>query len=317
MWGQPSVRSRIFENAGSGPGARQRRGLSPPHVGFILLLGALAGLTCIVMPGAARAQDSVLTIDNEFLTDTRLTSGLLVGGPPEVGREMAIVGGAMFDAANAANGMTYAPVAYSGGAVSGVSVDAAALAAGYTTLQGIFANEIWANNPGGSAAIQTTVLNSINATYTSALIGLGISNVGSQCASPSGGLVAVCGGIALGTTAGNANLAARGYTAGNGAALATDGSATAILNGINHPYTPPNTNPGTYVPTSNRPAMFPEWNIVAPSGLSSATMNALIATVPPPPPVTSAAYAQNVLQTECQGGGSVLPANIDRKSTRL
>src|ERR1051326_5193710 len=225
MWGQPSVRSRIFENAGSGPGARQRRGLSPPHVGFILLLGALAGLTCIVMPGAARAQDSVLTIDNEFLTDTRLTSGLLVGGPPEVGREMAIVGGAMFDAANAANGMTYAPVAYSGGAVSGVSVDAAA--------------------------------------------------------------------------------------------LATDGAATAILNGINHPYTPPNTNPGTYVPTSNRPAMFPEWNIVAPSGLSSATMNALIATVPPPPPVTSAAYAQNVLQTECQGGGSVLPANIDRKSTRL
>lgn len=129
----------------------------------------------------------------------------------------------MFDAANAASGLTYKSVAWSGGAVSGVSVDAAALAAGYTALQAIFANNIWLGvgrtNIGGSPLLQTTVLNEINATYAAALNTLGIAQSSSTpnlsaCGNPSGGLVSLCGGISLGTAAGNANLTARGYKGG-------------------------------------------------------------------------------------------------------
>jgi hypothetical protein len=89
-----------------------------------------------------------------------------------------------------------------------------------------------------------------------------------------------------------------------------DGSATAILNGITHPYTPANNNPGTYIPPANRPAMFPQWGTVTPSGLTAKQMTSLEAAVPGPPAVTSALYAKNLLQTECQGGGTVLPSAI-------
>ena len=292
---------------------RRRRGESDKCL-LTRLLCMAVGLGCLWIPGAVHAQTSVITINNEFLTDSRVTSGLLVAGPPEVAREMAIIDSAMFDAANAASGLAYTPVAYGGGAVSGVSVDAAALSAGYTALQGIFANNIWSGT-GGDASVQATVLNSINATYATALNSLGITQATSTpdlsaCGSPSGGLVSLCGGIALGTTAANANLTARGYTVGNNALLATDGSATAILDGINHPYTPANGNPGTYIPTTSRPAMFPEWGAVAPSGLTGSQMAALEAAVPGPPPVASAAYAQVLLQTECQGAGTVLPGAI-------
>jgi iron complex transport system substrate-binding protein len=44
---------------------------------------------------SSRAENPVVTINNQFLTDTRLTSGLLVAGPPEVAREMAIIDSAM------------------------------------------------------------------------------------------------------------------------------------------------------------------------------------------------------------------------------
>jgi len=277
------------------------------------------GVVWLMPPGTAQAQNPVITIDNELINDARLTTGLLVDGPPEVAREMAIVDSAMFDAANAASGLTYSTVAYAGPAVSGVSVDAAALSAGYTALRGIFANAIWSGVPGsgtgGNTTIQTTVLNSINATYASALNGLGIAQSSTTpnltaCAGPSGGLVSLCGGIALGTTAANANLTARGYTVGNNAALAKDGSSTAILNGITNPYTPANTNAGTYIPPTTRVAMFPQWGSVAPSGLSSGQMSALEAKVPAAPGVTTAAYARNVLQTECQGSGTALPGAI-------
>lgn len=276
---------------------------------------ALAALAFLSLARPALADNPVITIDNEFLTDTRLTSGLLVAGPPEVAREMSIIGAAMFDAANAASGLSYPSVAY-GTAAPGASADAAALAAGYTALQGIFGNAIWTmNSPTPSAAAQTAlqnqVLSSIANTYTTALSGLGISNPVTQCASPSGSLVAVCAGLSTGVAAGNANLAARGYTPGNNSVLATDGSSSAILAGMSTPYTPANSNPGTYIPPSSRVAMFPAWGTsVAPTGLSTSTMSSLEANVPPPPAVTSASYAANLLQTECQGGGTVLPSGV-------
>ena len=311
--GRTSIRERIARPSVSRVvvGVRSFRRCGTDSSGRISawILRVTIGLGCLGIACIARADNPVITIDNEFLNDTRLTSGLLVAGPPEVAREMAIVGGAMFDAANAASGLTFSTVAYGGGAVPGVSVDAAALSAGYTALQGIFANSIWSGT-GGSLSLQTQVLSDINATYTAALNGLGLSNVNSQCANPSGGLLAVCGGIVLGTKAGNANLTARGYTVGNNQALATDGSSTAILAGINNPYTPANTNPGTYIPPTTRVAMFPTWGTVAPSGLTTGQLTELTSKVPGPPAVTSALYATNLLQTECEGSGNALPARI-------
>ncbi len=312
MWEQPSVCNWTLLSWDAARAKRSRYLFSV--VGIRNFLGAVLVLAGLWFPAAANAQDVVLAINNELINDSRLTTGLLVSGPPEVARDMAIVDSAMFDAANAASGLTYTPVAYTGGAVSGVSVDAAALSAGYTALEGIFGNAIWSGT-GGSAAVQSTVLTSIATTYATALNGLGITQLSntpnlSACGSPSGGLVALCGGISLGTTAGNANLIAGGYTPGNNAALATDGSATAILDGINKPYVPANDNPGTYIPPTSRPAMFPEWGSVTPSGLTAAQLAAVESQVSGPPALTSAAYANNVLQTECEGSGTVLPANI-------
>ena len=285
---------------------------------FLACAAAAAGLLLLAARGPAMAQNAVITVDNAFLQATRLTSGLLVAGPPEVAREMSIFGDAMFDAANAASGLTYTPKSY-GIAAPGASADAAALAAGFTALQGIFGNAIWTMNtptpsPAAQTALQTQVLNSIASTYNTALAGLGITNVASDCASPSGGLVSVCAGLTAGTAAGNANLTARGYMPGNNAHLATaDGSATAILHGMSNPYTPANSYPGTYVPPTTRVAMFPEWGSVTPAGLTSATLSGLEAKTSGPPAVTSLTYANSVLRTECQGSGAVLSASVQSK----
>jgi hypothetical protein len=83
-----------------------------------------------VLPAASRA-DAILTWNNELLNVIRQTSGLLVNGPPEVAREMAIVPTAMFDAVNAASGLPYKPYAYTGPAVSGASADAALCRLGF------------------------------------------------------------------------------------------------------------------------------------------------------------------------------------------
>jgi hypothetical protein len=72
------------------------------------------------------------------------TSGLVADGPPEVGREIAMVGAAMYDAVNAATGEAYEPYAYTSGQVLNASVDATALQAGYTVMQSLFTNNpVW------------------------------------------------------------------------------------------------------------------------------------------------------------------------------
>jgi hypothetical protein len=272
-------------------------------------------------------QDSIIAINDELLNDTRLTSGLLVAGPPEVAREISIVDSAMFDAANAASGQPYTPIAYSGGPVAGASVDISALSAGYNALYGIFNNSIWAGVPypaispttlvGGNAALQTTVLAEINATYTAALTNL------ETIEGPSGASLTTS--LALGVAAGNANMVNNGYTVSAGAVTTAydtgpGGSYNQIAAGITNPYVPPNNNAGTYIPpstdptatapNSNRVAMFPTWGTVAAIDLTPSQMSALEATVPGPPALNSAAYATLLLQTECQGAGTVLPSAI-------
>jgi len=289
--------------------------------GTVLAMGLLA------LPTPGRA-DAVLAWNAELLTIIQQTSSLLVDGPPEVAREMAIVDAAMFDAANAASGGQYAAIAYSGGPVSGASVDAAALSAGYTALEGIFGNVIWAGNPtnsaltigaatvpanglaigfGGSTAVQSQVLSEIQSLYTTDLGALG-------------GGSAVANGVNLGVVAGNDNLASNGYTISGGSvvnsAYATDGSAAAILQGL-QPNAPAGsgTVPGVYVPPATRPEMLPQWGSVNPTGGVTTGQIATIVnqTVPGPPAITSPAYASALLETECEGSSaplSSLPANV-------
>ncbi|MSP01103.1 MAG: hypothetical protein EXR07_08665 [Acetobacteraceae bacterium] len=279
-------------------------------------------LGAMFLPGLAKAQCSsysssdpncvVTTVNEAFLQATRLTSGLMVAGPPEVAREIAIINAAMFDAANAASGNPYGSMAYTGGPVAGASVAAATLQAGITALQGVFGNAIWSSSTstGGNTTVQTAVLTSIGNTYSAVVSTL------------PGGIITAAD-VALGTAAANANLQASGYTttgttAFNNAQLATDGSSAAILAGL-ATYTPvgSGTVPGVYVPPA-RPAMFPNWGGavgpgtgVTPLGMTSAQLSAAEATVPGPPAVGSAAYAKALLQTECQGGsGGLSPGAV-------
>src|SRR5580658_10476726 len=108
MWGQPSVRGQRSQYTGSRCTAElapfPRRRLTPDIPGIrSLVLGMCVTLPLVGLwtPGTVNAQDlaeSVFAINNELINDTRLTSGLLVAGPPEVAREISIVDSAMFDA---------------------------------------------------------------------------------------------------------------------------------------------------------------------------------------------------------------------------
>jgi hypothetical protein len=297
------------------------------------LVAAVMAAVFFAAPTASRA-DAVLAWNDEMLTIFQQTSSLVVDGPPEVAREMAIVDSAMFDAANAASGQPYPSIANSGPALSGASIDAAALSAGYTALEGIFGNVIWAGNPtnnfftigsatvaanslsigfGGSTSIQNTVLGEVQTLYSTSLAALG-------------GGSAVTSGVNLGVVAGNANLAAAGYTISNGhvanSAYAKDGSAAAILNGLqaNAP-AGSGTTPGVYVPPTARPEMYPGWGATSTStgvtpvgGLTSGNIATIINNnVSGPPAVNTPAYANALLEVECAGSGqplATLPANV-------
>lgn len=279
------------------------------HGIMLSLAGVMAaGVVALAWPGSARA-DAVTDWNQELQVLFQRSSANLADGPPEVAREMAIVTASMFDAVNAASGLTYQSYAYTGPAIAGVSLNAAALTAGYQAVTGIFTDAAWQSSTGKPTA--NLILALTNQYYANGLNALGLTQGNlaapdlSGCVSPAGALAAVCGGIALGTATGNAVLAKQ----------AGDGSQMAILNGLNT-YMPPGsgTVPGVYVPpnaTGGRVAMFPEWGSVTPMGLSSATLQSLVAaTVPGPPALASAAYAAGLLQTECQGGGTPLPSNV-------
>jgi hypothetical protein len=277
--------------------------------------GLLASALLVAGPTLARA-DVITEVNDALLNIFQNTSASLIDGPPEVAREIAMVDGAMFDAVDAASGSPYAPMAYAGGAVSGASADAAALGAAVTVMNSLygsdslyrqFAGQTGASyygphgpnpNPGAAAA------------YAKALIGptirqmadvaLQISDIQTDLTDLGTGSAATIG-TALGTAAGDAMIASR----------ANDGAAAAALQTLT-PFVPANEGqPGVYVPPAGRPAMMPTWGTVTPFGISSTTLSALVTTVPPPPSVTSQAYALQVLQTECEGSGTALPAAVE------
>jgi hypothetical protein len=248
---------------------------------------------CLLVAATSAARASaVLTWNNEMLQYFRETSALLVNGPPEIGREMAVVGTAMYDAVNAATGQRYHSYAYTGGAVAGASADAAALAAGYTALNSIFSNPVWTTPLGqytGNGGITASILSNISATYSAALTALGTA-------------ADVSKGLALGQSAANAVIANR----------ANDGSLQAIQNGTSTQAPPGSgTVPGVYVPPATRPEMLPIWGkTVAPFAVSTSTLQAIEASLPGPPALGSAAYAHALLETECAGSAFTLSASV-------
>jgi hypothetical protein len=97
---------------------------------------ALAVLTGWVAPQAARG-NAITDVAQSLLTAIRTGAP----SPPVASRDIAMVGIAMYDAVNAATGLTYQPYSYSGGAVPLASADAAAYYAGYSMLKSLFPSQ--------------------------------------------------------------------------------------------------------------------------------------------------------------------------------
>lgn len=274
----------------------------------------VAAFACLALaPVAARAQSAVQFWNQTLLTITQQTSGLLAAGPPDVALQMAILDNSMYDAVNAATGGQYKPYAYTGGAVSGVSAQAAALSAGYTALSGYFKQSEWASstNAATNAKINNVILPELDHAWTTArdaMLAVDPSSV-------------VTGGFSLGMLAGTAMLSAR----------ANDGSRDAIVNGL-LPNTPigSGTTAGVYVPPSSsgsppgRPEMYPLWGSVTPVGTPAGALATVMSAVHLPgvtdttaspaaqlqQSIASSAYAGALLETECRGSGSALPATV-------
>jgi hypothetical protein len=275
----------------------------------LALLLALSGLS------TAQADNTVTDWNNEFLLITQQTSGNLVSGPPEVGREIAQMGEAMSDAVNAATGSTIASFAYTGDPVLNANPNIAAATAAYTALISIFTDPAWQtpiSTVTGSATINKSnvslanniIIPELRSFLSAQLTSLGLTSPGA-CAT-------------------TISINCAGYNLGIAAATAVDhapatspvasGAVASIQNGLKTQAPPGSgTVPGVYVPPTTRPEMFPTWGSVTPSGITKAQLTAAEATVDGPPPLNSQAYAQALLQTECQGssvGLSALPANI-------
>lgn len=276
-------------------------------------LAAIAAFACVAFaPGAARAQNAILTWNQELLAVTQQTSGFLLAGPPDVAMQMAIVDNAMYDAVNVTSGNQYQAFAYSAPAAIGASSTAAALTAGYQALFGVYSASAWTSSATNNRASAITgaggVLDQITATYSTAMAALGSSQ-------------AVTDGVAAGTAAANATLARLNGTG--------PGSATyAMINGLTPQSAPGSgSTPGVYVPpsaTGGRPEMYPLWGTVGTVGISAAQLQTVMASVTLPgvtnpaasaagqvqQSIASAAYAMNLLQTECAGSGVALSATV-------
>ncbi len=273
--------------------------------GIRRLAGLAAFAAAVALPGApARADTSAcgaancVVMWNDTLNSLiRQTSALLIDGPPEVANQIAILGTSMFNAVNAATGMQYNGYNDSGGAVANADAQAAALAAGYGALMGVFANPGAAGNPssGGqtfgallaaaSPALSASITQQINTTYATALANL-------NGASP-----AVANGLALGAARAGDMVNARN----------ADGSYQSIVMGL-ATFTPTGsgTVPGVYIPPLARPAMYPSWGSVTPWTMSSSTQFGPGA----PPALGSAQYAASIFKTQCLGGAAPLSGAV-------
>jgi hypothetical protein len=232
---------------------------------------------------------------------------------PEVANEIAMVDGAMYDAVNAATGLTYTPLNYTGGAVAGANANAAALQAALTVMNNLYVNpttSLYQQYAGqtGLTYFSSSIL-AAHPGYANDLVGPKTSQM-AQVAANVGSIqnelntisgAGVASGKALGAAAGNAAIATNNASGSKAAMVATL-----------TPYVPPNAGqPGVYVPPGGRPALQPTWGSVGPLGMTTPTITAAEQSVPPPQPLTSAGYANQVLQTECEGSGTALPSGVE------
>jgi hypothetical protein len=254
-------------------------------------LGLAAGLA-----GTAQAQTSSVLVWNSALLDvTRQTSGLIIAGPPDVARQIAMVDTAIFNAANAATGAQYQGYQTSTGAWADTSAQVAALEAGYQVLKNLYNVAQWQTptvNGLTTAGQQTAIANgyaaaniTIDNAYNTAMAALTGTVSASQLAN----------GIALGQQEASNIIAVR----------ANDGAYAAIVNGL-IPNAPvgSGTVPGVYIPpsaTGGRQEMFPMWGTVTPFTTTSSQLATYQASVSPPA-ITSPEYALAVQRTQCQGG---------------
>ncbi len=290
----------------------------PGRPGITHFLFAVGILWAATHPRPAHADNMVTDWNNEFLLITQQTSGNLVAGPPEVAREIAVMGEAMSDAVNAATGSTIPSFAYTGGSTLNANTSVAAATAAYTALTSLFSDAAWqtpisavtgtGSNTSNVTLANTIILPELASFLSSELSSQGLASPGTACAASTS---ALCSGYNLGIAAGNAVNAAPATNP------VTSGAVAAIQNGLT-PQAPlgSGTIPGVYVPpsaTGGRPEMFPTWGATTPTGLTSTQVAAAQALVSGPPNIASQAYAAGLLQTECQGssaGLGNLPANV-------
>jgi hypothetical protein len=262
-------------------------------------------LAAFAWSGSARA-NVIVDVNNALLNIIINTSASLIGGPPEVAREIALINGAMFIAVNTAS------------AVSDADPNAAALQAALTAMDGLY----------GSSSLYQQYQGMTGATYYPSIPGYAGALVGPTAAQMTEvarqisiihaelmALTPSSTSLSLGTDAGNAMLL--GTVAGDVilAVAADDGGDTARLQTL-IPFTPANAGQaGVYVPPSNRPAMMPTWGSVLPIGISRTQLTTIEETIAVADAATAAGlasqeYALQVLQTECQGAGAGLPSNV-------
>jgi hypothetical protein len=284
------------------------------RAGIARMLVAAAILCGLAALRPAHADNTVSDWNNELLLITQQTSGNLVAGPPEVARDIAQVGEAMSDAVNAATGSTVSSFAYTGGPVSDANANIAAATAAYTALANIFTDPAWQmpistvtgsgtpNNSNTNLA-NNIIIPELRSFLSSQLSSLGLSSPGTCTGSTS----SACNGYNLGIAAATAvnNAPATSPTA--------SGAVASIQNGLT-PQAPAGsgTTPGVYVPPSasgGRPEMFPTWGGVTPAGLSTGQVAAAQA-ISGPPAINTQAYANALLQVECEGSSGGLPATI-------
>lgn len=275
-------------------------------------MGTFALCAAVLAPLSMARADVIGDVNQALLQIIRDTSAALVDGPPEVAREIAMINGAMHDAVNAARDNFYAPIAYHGSPDPSASEKAAALQAALTVMNNLYLSNtsLYHQYEGVTGAVYYGA----SSPYAAALVGPTVAQMTDIAAQISalqseltalGNDRAVLAGINLGAKAGNNMLAAR----------ANDGANAANLQTLT-PFVPPNAGAaGVYVPPAARPAMTPTWGTVTPFGMSSWALAALEQTVPAPFALTSAAYAAQILETECAGFGAPLPAAIESACT--
>lgn len=283
-----------------------------PGIVRLLLVATLLCGSAGLRAAHAAPTNTVMDWNNELLLITQATSGNLVAGPPDVAREIAVIGEAMSDAVNAATGSTISSYAYSGGLTGNANV--AAATAAYTALNAILNDAAWqtpiSSTNGSNVSLANGIIKpQLQAFLTSQLTGLGVSSAygfsGTTLALTPlacAGSDTFCNGFNLGVAAGTAvnNAASTNPVTSGAVAAIQHGLLTNTPNGSG-------ATPGVYVPPSSstptpgRPEMFPTWGGTTPTGIYASQLTAAETAAPGPPPIGSAAYAAALLQTQCQG----------------